>query len=131
LISLRKHPRRQSSSNINNIQTEWLINSDSTVTKLWNPTTLGNPEDGGHMFPKTLIQTRATRYKVPEGIYNKVKCCLIFYCWLKIIEQRNLSSGSSWKITDISHLTPQCDYHYFSEDTTHVVLFRDMVSIKH
>jgi hypothetical protein len=29
---------------------ERLINSDSMVTKQWNPITLRNPEDGGDMF---------------------------------------------------------------------------------
>jgi hypothetical protein len=33
-----------------------LINSDSTVTQLWNPITLRNPEDGGNMFYKMSIE---------------------------------------------------------------------------
>jgi hypothetical protein len=47
-----------------------LINADFTVTQLWNPITLSNPEDGGDMFSETLVLTRATWYKVPEGIYK-------------------------------------------------------------
>jgi hypothetical protein len=47
-----------------------LINSDSTVTQLWGPITLRNPEDGRDIFSKTSVRTRATRYTVPEDIYN-------------------------------------------------------------
>jgi hypothetical protein len=49
---------------------ERLINSDSTVTQLWNPITLRNPEDGSKMFSETPVPTRPTSYEVPEGIYN-------------------------------------------------------------
>jgi hypothetical protein len=49
---------------------ERLINSDSTVTQLWNPITLKNPEDGGDMLFETSVRTRATQYKVLEVIYN-------------------------------------------------------------
>jgi hypothetical protein len=49
---------------------ERLINSDSMVTRLWNPITLRNPEDGADMFSETSVLTRATRYKVPEDIYK-------------------------------------------------------------
>jgi hypothetical protein len=49
---------------------ERLSNSDSTVTQPWNPITLRNPEDGDDTFSETLVQTRPTWYKVPEGIYN-------------------------------------------------------------
>jgi hypothetical protein len=45
---------------------ERLINSDSTVTQLWNPITLKNPEGGGDMFSETSTLTTAIRYKVPE-----------------------------------------------------------------
>jgi hypothetical protein len=55
---------------------ERLINSDSMGTHLWNPIILKNPEDGGNRFPKTSVLTRATQYKVPEGIYNTVACLL-------------------------------------------------------
>jgi hypothetical protein len=56
---------------------ERLSNSGSTVTQLWNPITLGNPEDGDEAFSVTSVRTRATRYKVPEGTYN---CWVLFYC---------------------------------------------------
>jgi hypothetical protein len=49
---------------------ERLINSDTTVTQLWNPITIRNPEDGDDMFSKTSVLTTATQYKVPEGTYN-------------------------------------------------------------
>jgi hypothetical protein len=47
---------------------ERLINSDSTVTQLWGPITLRDPEDGGDMFAETSVITRATRYNVPGSI---------------------------------------------------------------
>lgn len=34
-------------------------------------TTLRNPENGGVIFLETFVRTRATQYKVTEGIYNK------------------------------------------------------------
>jgi hypothetical protein len=40
------------------------------VTQLWTPITLRNLEDGGDMFSETSVLTRATWYRVPEGIYN-------------------------------------------------------------
>jgi hypothetical protein len=43
----------------------------STAAQLWEPTTLGNPEDGGDMFSETSIPNRAIGNKVPEGIRNK------------------------------------------------------------
>jgi hypothetical protein len=49
---------------------ERVINSDSTVTQLWNPVTLRNPKDGGSMFFETSVLTGATRYKVPEDLYH-------------------------------------------------------------
>jgi hypothetical protein len=49
---------------------ERLIHSDSTVTHLWNPITLRNPEDGGDTLSEMLDRTRATLYKVPEDIHN-------------------------------------------------------------
>jgi hypothetical protein len=52
---------------------ERLINSDSTVTQLWNPITLRNPEDGGDTFSETSVRTRAIRYKIPEGILMPVE----------------------------------------------------------
>jgi hypothetical protein len=45
-------------------------NSESAVTQLWNPISVRNPEDGGDMASETSVLTRATRYKVPEDIYN-------------------------------------------------------------
>jgi hypothetical protein len=53
---------------------ERLINSDSTVTKLWNLITLRNPENGGDIFSETSVLTEATGYKDPEGIYNCQHC---------------------------------------------------------
>jgi hypothetical protein len=47
---------------------ERLSNSDPTVTQLWNPV---ESEDGGDMFSETSVLPRATRYKVPEGSYNR------------------------------------------------------------
>jgi hypothetical protein len=52
---------------------------DSTVTQLWNSTILSNPEDGDDTFTETSVGTRATWYKVPEGIYN-------WYCHESILE---------------------------------------------
>jgi hypothetical protein len=49
---------------------ERLINSDSTVTELWNPITLRNPEYGCDMLSETSVLTRATRYKFAEGMHN-------------------------------------------------------------
>jgi hypothetical protein len=46
---------------------EKLSNSNSTVTKLCNPITLRNTEDGGDMLSETSVRTRATWYKDPEG----------------------------------------------------------------
>jgi hypothetical protein len=48
---------------------ERLIYSVSTATQAWNPITLRNPEDGSHMCSETSVLTRATRYRVSEGIY--------------------------------------------------------------
>jgi hypothetical protein len=48
-----------------------VITSDFSVIQLWNPITLSSPEDGGDMFSKTSVLTKAKRYKVPEGINNK------------------------------------------------------------
>jgi hypothetical protein len=39
---------------------ERLSNSDSTVTQLWNPITIRNPEDGYDTFSETWVRTRAT-----------------------------------------------------------------------
>jgi hypothetical protein len=48
-----------------------MIDSDSTVTQLWSPSTLGNPEDGGDMLSETSVRTRELHGTiVPEGIYN-------------------------------------------------------------
>jgi hypothetical protein len=47
-----------------------LVNSDTMVTELWNRNTVRNPEDGDDTFSKIWVQTRATWYKVSEGIYN-------------------------------------------------------------
>jgi hypothetical protein len=43
-----------------------VVNSDSTVTQLWNPITLRNPEDGGGIFSETSALARATQYNVSE-----------------------------------------------------------------
>jgi hypothetical protein len=40
----------------------------------------------------------------------------------------SLTSVTSLEETDISHFTPYCAQHYFSEDSIHVVLFTDIVS---
>jgi hypothetical protein len=45
---------------------ERLINGDSTVTQLWNPTFLWNPEDGCDMLSKPSVRTTVTWYKVPK-----------------------------------------------------------------
>jgi hypothetical protein len=50
--------------------TERLINSDSTVTQLWNPIIPRNNEDGGDMFSETSVRTRDTRQKAPQDVYN-------------------------------------------------------------
>jgi hypothetical protein len=47
-----------------------LSNSRSTVTQLWNPTTLRNPEDGDDTFSEKSVRTRGTWYEVPEDIFN-------------------------------------------------------------
>jgi hypothetical protein len=52
---------------------ERLSNRDSMVTQLWNPISLMNPEHENDTFSKTLVQPRATWYKVPEGIYNQYR----------------------------------------------------------
>jgi hypothetical protein len=49
---------------------ERLINIDSTATQLWNPIILKIPEDRCDMLYETSVLIRATRYKVPEGIFN-------------------------------------------------------------
>jgi hypothetical protein len=49
---------------------ERLINSDSRVTQLCSSITLRNLEDGGDIFSETSVQTSATRYEVPKGIYK-------------------------------------------------------------
>jgi hypothetical protein len=46
------------------------IKSDCTVTQMWNTVTLRGPDDGDDTFSETSVRTRATRYKVPEGIYK-------------------------------------------------------------
>jgi hypothetical protein len=50
---------------------EKLIKSNSTVTQMWNPINLRNPEDGDDTFSGTSVTTRATRYKVPEQTKKK------------------------------------------------------------
>jgi hypothetical protein len=54
------------------------INGDSTVTQLWNPISLRNPEDAGDVFSETSVLTRAARYKAPEGIYNRQETLRLF-----------------------------------------------------
>jgi hypothetical protein len=49
---------------------ERLCNNDFTVTQLWNLITSMNHEGGDDAFSETSVRNRATRYKVPEGIYN-------------------------------------------------------------
>jgi hypothetical protein len=50
---------------------ERLINNNSMVTQLWNAITPNNPENGGNMFSKTSVPTRATWYKVLGDIYRR------------------------------------------------------------
>jgi hypothetical protein len=50
---------------------ERLISGVSMVMQVWNLITPRNPEDGSDMFSEMSVQTRATQYKIPEGIYNK------------------------------------------------------------
>jgi hypothetical protein len=50
---------------------ERMINSDSTVAQVWNPIITKNLEDGGDTFSEASVRTRATGYKVTEGIYNE------------------------------------------------------------
>jgi hypothetical protein len=47
-----------------------LINSDSTITQVWNAITLENTKDGGDMFSETSLRTSTTRHTVPDDIYN-------------------------------------------------------------
>jgi hypothetical protein len=49
---------------------EKLSNSVSMVIQLLKPINLRTPENGDDTFSETLDQTSATRYKVPEGIFN-------------------------------------------------------------
>jgi hypothetical protein len=49
---------------------EKLINSDSSVTQMWNPINLRDLENGDDKFSETPLRTRATWHKVPEGINN-------------------------------------------------------------
>jgi hypothetical protein len=60
---------------------EKMINSDFTVTQLWNPITMRNPEDGGDMFSETPVLTKARQYKVPEDLYI-LYVCLLFGVFL-------------------------------------------------
>jgi hypothetical protein len=53
---------------------ERLINSDSTVTQLWNPITLRNPEDEGVMSSGTSVQITGTGRKAPQGNYRRYHC---------------------------------------------------------
>jgi hypothetical protein len=41
-----------------------------TVLQLCKPMNLRIPEDGHNTFSEMSVQTSATRYKVPEGIFN-------------------------------------------------------------
>jgi hypothetical protein len=79
---------------------ERLINSDSTVTRVWNPIALRNLEDGDDTFSKTSVQTGATQYKVPEGIYGmfrgsgfdtQIKLCLYEVCLTSMLASFCLS----------------------------------------
>jgi hypothetical protein len=49
---------------------EILCNTVSTVTQLWKSANLRNPEGGDDEFSETSVQTRITRHKVWEGIFN-------------------------------------------------------------
>jgi hypothetical protein len=48
-----------------------LSNSISTLTQPWQPINLSNPEDADDTFSETSVRTRATWFKVPEGIYHR------------------------------------------------------------
>jgi hypothetical protein len=41
-----------------------------TYLQLWKPINLRTPEDGGNTFSETSVRNSATRYEVPEDIYN-------------------------------------------------------------
>jgi hypothetical protein len=58
---------------------EWLSNSDSTVTQLWNLITLRDPEEVHDTISETSVGYRATQYKVPEGTYNLPT--VYRFCW--------------------------------------------------
>jgi hypothetical protein len=45
------------------------IKCDSTVTGLWNPITLRNPEFGGDTSSEASVINRGTRYTVPGDTY--------------------------------------------------------------
>jgi hypothetical protein len=49
------------------------INSDLTVTQLWKPITLRDPEDGGDMFFETSVLITAIRCNTPEDIYHRYR----------------------------------------------------------
>jgi hypothetical protein len=49
---------------------ERISNSVSTAIQLWKPINLRNPEDGDDTFSETSVQTSATRYNIPEDIFN-------------------------------------------------------------
>jgi hypothetical protein len=49
------------------------INSDFTITQLWNHVTIKSPEDEEDTFSETSDSSRTTRYKVTEYIYNSSK----------------------------------------------------------
>jgi hypothetical protein len=49
---------------------EKLSNSVSAVIQMWKAINLRNSEDGDDTFSETSVQTSATRYKVPEWIFN-------------------------------------------------------------
>jgi hypothetical protein len=65
---------------------ERLINSDSAVTHLKNPSTLRKLEDGYDTFSETSVRTRATRrYKVAVDLYNMKELAVILVVYTETL----------------------------------------------
>jgi hypothetical protein len=71
-----------------------LSNSISMVIQLWKPINLGNPADGDDTFSETLVQVSATRYKVPEDIFDTA---------MKAFQKQQSSSINYIEIACIQH----------------------------